>query len=264
MEPQPLPILLYHSVSDDAPAPFRPYAVSTDQFRRHLDAIKAGGYTTLSMEQVREHLTTNSPLPHKAVGLTIDDGFEDFYSNALQPLSDRGFDATLYVVSGLLGATSTWLHDLGAGSKPMLSVEQLREIHSAGIEIGSHTITHPELDVIARERARREIRDSKNQLQDLLGEEVRSFAYPHGHFTRSIRDMAVASGYHSAVGVRNMMSHPHDHLFSLARITILSDITDSQFAKILDGGGGYVPAPGRELLRTKASRQRRRLSRMLR
>lgn len=61
-----------------------------------------------------------------------------------------------------------------------------------------------------------------------------------------------------------MMSHSRDHLFSLARITIFSHTSDSQFARILRGEGGYGLAPGRELLRTKAARQRRRVRRMLR
>lgn len=257
-----LPILLYHSIADDVPRPLAPFTVSIDRFQDHLDLIERLGFTAVSVKELQQHCSLRRPLPAKPVGITFDDGFEDFYVNAWPALRTRGMSGTLYVVSGMLGGRSQWLYRLGAGGVPMLSPEQLLQIAADGVEVGSHSVTHPELDNIDPRRAWHEISDSKHQLEDLLQQPVESFAYPHGHHTKNVRDMAVAAGYTSAVGVRNMISHRDDHLFALARVTIMADTTSADLERILSGQA-YRRAPARELFRTKAARQVRRLRRLL-
>lgn len=257
-----LPILLYHSVSDDAPRAISPFTVSVELFHAHLDMIQRRGFTTVSVNDIQERFYLGQPLPPKSVCITFDDGFEDFYINAWEALSSREMNSTLYVVSGMLGGKSQWLQGMGAGTMPMLSTEQLKEIADAGVEVGSHSVTHPELDNVHPRRAWKEIHDSKHQLEDLLGREVRSFAYPHGHHTKGIRDLTIAAGYTSAVGVRNMISHRGDHLFGLARMTIMADTTAGDLEQILLGQEHRL-APARELFRTKGARQVRRLRRLL-
>jgi hypothetical protein len=65
-------------------------------------------------------------------------------------------------------------------SHPMMTEAQVRELHENGVEIGAHTVSHPVLTQVSPDLASREIRDSKRQLQDIIGAEVRSFAFPNG------------------------------------------------------------------------------------
>jgi peptidoglycan/xylan/chitin deacetylase (PgdA/CDA1 family) len=78
------------------------------------------------------------------VGLTFDDGYEDFLSSALPTLETLGFSATLFVVAGMLGEENTWEHRGGPGPRlRLLEADGVREVSERGMEIGSHTITHP-------------------------------------------------------------------------------------------------------------------------
>ena len=86
--------------------------------------------------------------------------------------------STLYVVSGCVGSTSRWLGTEGESQRSMLSWRQLRELDRAGVEIGAHSHSHPQLDTLPSTEAWSEILLSKCQIEDHLGHRVESFAYP--------------------------------------------------------------------------------------
>ena len=257
MNGQPIPILLYHSVSEHTSGDFAPYAISPSAFAEHLDLIVDRGHRTLTVTDLVDRLARGEALPERPVVITFDDGFADFAEVAWPELAARDLAATLYVTSGEIGGSSVWLSAEGAGDRPMLSWQQLRDLAAAGCEIGAHTLTHPPLDCISRPAAAQEISGCKLQLEDGLGRAVPSFAYPHGHHDRHVRDLVVAAGYESACAVKNAMSHTGDDRFALARLTVLGDLTTEQLADQLDGRGVRT-APRRERLRTTAWRTVRR------
>jgi len=119
-------------------------------------------------------------------------------------------------------------------------------------------MTHPQLDLVPLVRARQEILESKDVLEQLLGRPVTSFAYPHGHHTRAVRDLVSGAGYTSAAAVRNMLSHDRDDVFAIARLTVTDAVTESDIGRLLQGRGARR-APRHQLLRTRAGRQVRRL-----
>ena len=80
-----------------------------------------------------------------------------------------------------------------------MSVEQIREMAKSGFEIGSHTLTHPHLPDISVEQLTREIVDSKNRLEDILGGEVVSFSYPYGDYDDRVLAASIEAGYDYAV-----------------------------------------------------------------
>jgi peptidoglycan/xylan/chitin deacetylase (PgdA/CDA1 family) len=77
--------------------------------------------------------------------------------------------------------------------------DQLREMESAGIEIGSHTVTHPVLTRVTPDRLHRELEQSRRRLEDMLGHPVTSFCYPNGAYDRTVRDAVARTGYRLAV-----------------------------------------------------------------
>lgn len=252
-----LPILLYHSVQDHAPGSFGPWAVGRKLFEDHMDMLVEHGYTALSIEQLMKAKHEASLLGEKTVLVTFDDGFADFSSNAWPVMKARGIPTTLYVTAGVLDGRSSWLEPQGAGQQPMLSAADVRELADEGVQIGAHSMTHPQLDCIDRELARDEIIQSKVTLEQIVGRSIDSFAYPHGYHDRAVKKMVVEAGFTSAVAVRNALSHAHDDEFALARYTVMGDCSVAKLEDVLAGRGIGIAEPS-ERWRTSAWRQVRR------
>jgi peptidoglycan/xylan/chitin deacetylase (PgdA/CDA1 family) len=115
-----------------------------------------------------------------------------------------------------------------------------------GIEIGAHSHSHPELDALVPRVLEREVVRPKRLLEERLGYEVASFAYPHGYADARLRRGVQAAGYGSACSVRNLPSHPGDDHFFLARQTIMPTTDMEAFRHVLTAP--YRPA---SLLRTQ-------------
>ena len=155
---RPIPILLYHSISDTASERFRRWTVRPEQFAAQVAHLRARSYTPLTVAQLAAATARNpADLPPRPVVLTFDDGFADFYDRALPVLQEHRFTATLYVTTGFVGGTSRWLRSAGEGERPMLTWVQLRELRTSGIECGAHSHSHRPLDVLPRRVALDEI-----------------------------------------------------------------------------------------------------------
>ena len=252
-----VPVLLYHSVNDDPPGRFGPYAVSRHQFAAHLDELVALDVTTLTVGQLLAARAAGTDLPERTAVITFDDGFADFAAYAWPELAARGLATTLYVTTGTLDGTSDWLAPLGAGGQRMLSRQQIRELAAQGCEMGAHSVTHPELDCVPPAVARQEIEQSKTTLEQILGTAVTTFAYPHGYHDARVKELVVEAGYASAAAVKNALSPADDDVFALARVTVTADVDLDRFTDTLAGSGVPVGRAG-EKLRTKVWRQARR------
>lgn len=254
---QTLPILLYHSVTESPARGLEKFTVHPDQFASHLDYLLDDDRLVMSLGEIAAHLRSGTPLPEGATGMTFDDGLADFARHAWPQLKARGMPATLYAVAGYIGDRSRWLPG-EAGHLEMLGAEELSALADDGVEIGAHSMTHPQLDLVSPDRARREIVESKDVLEEMVGRPVTTFAYPHGHHTRAVKKIVVDAGYTSAAAVRNMLSHDHDDVFALARLTITDSARETDIGRLLQGHGARR-APGHQLLRTRVGRQVRRL-----
>lgn len=134
----------------------------------------------------------------------------------------------------------------------MLTWEQISEIDSCGIECGAHSATHPQLDTLAPPAAREEIVLSKLVLEQQLGRQVPTFAYPYGFYNSTVRQLVQQAGYSSACAIKHAMSAVTDDRFALARIIVDSDTDVKRFSRLAEGQGLPV-APKRERIRTKCS-----------
>lgn len=255
-----IPILMYHSVDTDCAPNYRRWMISPDRFRRQMAAISEWGYEALTMSALADSLTTKRPLPEKAVVITFDDGFHDFLDGALPILEEFGLAATLFVVAGHVGGRAPWLNTLGEGDREMLGWGDLAELPERGIEIGAHTLTHPQLDILSEEMAESEIRDSKKLLEDRLGFDVRSFAYPHGYAKRSTRAIVKDAGFSSACSVRHAISSTDENIYGLSRIIVTENYGDDELRANLQGKNLPV-APEINELAVQSWRLARRLQR---
>ncbi len=123
----------------------------------------------------------------RGVVLTFDDAWADNHANALGPLSRYRLPATLYAPSRLLGQPG------------YMTRAQLLEMAAAGVTIGAHSRTHPDLRACAPGELEGEVRGSKEDLEDLLGKPVTSFAYPTGLLDNRVVAAVGAAGFTSAV-----------------------------------------------------------------
>ncbi len=188
-----LRVLMYHSISDD---PADPIAVTPARFGEEMALLAARGYRGVSLREAVAALERGESVK-KLVGLTFDDGFRDFCSDALPVLQQYDFSATLFVVAGLVGQTSRW--SSFRKDRPLLGWDELRSVVRQGHEIGSHTLSHPDLCALLPELLQVEVRESKSTLEDRLQTPVTAFAYPGGTFGAREISAVNEAGYRAAV-----------------------------------------------------------------
>ena len=252
-----IPVLMYHSIARDVSPRFRPWAVPPETLEAHLRHLARAGFEPVTVSQLVAGLGDDGPaLPARPVVVTFDDGFEDFHSTALPILDRLGFAATVYVTTGLIGGTATWLHRLGEGRRPMMTWAQVNEVARSGVEVGAHSASHPRLDELPSSRAKAEIVDSLHALEDQVQSSVTSFAYPHGYHGPRIRRLVEEAGFTSAVAVRHALSSPADDVLALARIIVGPQTSVAELARLV--GGGLRRAPFPESAQTKVWRVVRR------
>jgi peptidoglycan/xylan/chitin deacetylase (PgdA/CDA1 family) len=240
-----IPILLYHSVSAESSPRFEPWTITPEDFADHMQILADEGYTALSVSDLAEIMTgTSVEIPERPVVITFDDGFADFYHTAQPVLAEHGFRSTIYLITKYLEGKSRWLDHEDSGDIPMLSWQQVSEIASQGVEIGAHSHTHPQLDTIPASQAAQEIRISKTIIEDHLGMQIGSFAYPHGYHNAEIRRLVQEAGFSSACGVKHAMSSLEDDRFSLSRIIVTHSVNPQGFRRLLDGDSLRVAPQG--------------------
>ena len=230
-----IPILMYHSISISGNAKFRQFTVSQERFVQQMAYLHAHAYTPMTVSQFIHARTQPALMPAKPIVLTFDDGFADFFTAALPILQRYHYVATLYVTTAFVDDTSRWLRHVGEAQRPMLTWEQLRAIQRAGIECGGHTHTHPQLDVLSRTVARKEITRCKQLLEDRLEQSVLSFAYPFGYYTALTAHLVQASGYQSACAVKHTMSSTATNPFALTRLQVSANMHMDDFEALLTG-----------------------------
>ncbi|MCX6133284.1 MAG: polysaccharide deacetylase family protein [Ignavibacteriales bacterium] len=195
--PKSIPVLMYHRVLEQAAESAHGIWVSAGQFASQLGSLKRRGFQTITFHDYDRFLRGEVKLPTKPVILTFDDGYEDNYRVAFPLLQQHGFSAVVYAVTDRERRTNFWDQDEPAGQ--LMSAAQMQELHRCGIEIGSHTVTHPRLPRVTTDQAHFEISKSKDTLEQILGSSVLSFAYPYGELSEVVKDCVGEAGYTYAV-----------------------------------------------------------------
>jgi peptidoglycan/xylan/chitin deacetylase (PgdA/CDA1 family) len=245
-----IPILLYHSISDDAEATDLPFTVSPAAFRDHVDMIASSGLTVLTVGQLVAAREAGKELNGSTVVITSDDGYADTRDVFAETLLEAGLRATVYISTATIADS--------VRGKQMISWSATRDLADLGFEIGSHGHHHLQLDTKRHQTVAAELRRSRAQLEDHLGHPSETFAYPHGYHTPRIVELVRASGFRSACAVKNALSHDDDELFALSRLTITRDASPDTVAAFLRGAAP-VATPRRHL-KTRAWRVARVVS----
>ena len=213
---------MYHRVGSPVSRGLAPYSIEQDAFHAHLDHLTDGGYRVVTVSRAASMLAGREPCPSRVVALSFDDASEDFLDAVVPALVGRGFEATVFVPTGFVGRKASWMAAEGGGDVSILGWSGLAEVIAAGMECGSHTVSHPQLDRLAGSDAVEECRRSKLDLQERLGVPVWAFAYPYGYWSSPSRDAVDAAGYTVACGVGERCASSSDHPLSLPRLSVLA------------------------------------------
>jgi peptidoglycan/xylan/chitin deacetylase (PgdA/CDA1 family) len=192
-----VPVLCFHQLrefrADDgayARSIITPPAVLTAQ----LQALRDGGYSTVTAHALVDHLQFGSPLPARPVLLTFDDGSVTHHSVALPALQQLGLVGTFFPMTVVL-------------DKPdWLSRDQVRDLHRAGMTIGCHTYDHPRLDRLPADQWETQLTAPAAELTEIVGSPVDLVAYPFGVRSPEVLDRVAAAGYRAAF----QLSDPQD------------------------------------------------------
>ena len=187
-------ILMYHAI-ETPPLwhKWRGLYVEPAKLRAQLDELRDTGARFVSLTEWNRRRSRE-----REIIVTFDDGFQNVFRDGLPILRELAVPAINYIVAGEIGGANSWDRDAGAQMRPLMSRDEILEWQRAGLEIGSHTLTHPRLSAIPPDQARREIFDSKKILEDLCGRPVPHFAYPYGDWNPAIRDLVAEAGYETA------------------------------------------------------------------
>jgi peptidoglycan/xylan/chitin deacetylase (PgdA/CDA1 family) len=224
-------ILYYHSISD---APIRS-SVSPAAFAEQMEHLRENGYRVLSLADVVRHIATRAAFPEKCVALTLDDGFKDNYQEAFPILQRAGFTATVFLTAAYIGTDRLpTLTRTDFVPRP-LGWNEVKEMHRHGIEVGSHTLTHPMLSRVSPDLARREIVESRRVIEEVLGAPVRFFCYPRGDFDGNVKRLVRDAGYLGACTTLPGVTDLSTDLYTLKRTYVSPQDTGREFAKKLAG-----------------------------
>jgi peptidoglycan/xylan/chitin deacetylase (PgdA/CDA1 family) len=204
------PVLLYHSVGESFDSPRH---VSAERFRVQMEWLVGEGYTIITARDLEAIELGSKPRPHRAIALTFDDGYRNFYEHAFPILTELGIPATIFIITSRSGED-----EATRVVTPIrhLIWPEILELERAGIDVESHSVTHPHLRGLARDVVYRETHDSKLALEARLGREVSVFAYPNGSEDKVAREVVEAAGYRTAFSVSSGL----DGAFDRQRISI--------------------------------------------
>ncbi len=214
---------MYHEVNDLLD---NSLYLSVEDFISHLDYFEEAGITPISMQQLYDHWVNEAPIPEKPIVLTFDDGYRSMYTTVYPLLKERGWSGTFFCITA-----TRW-------SDNFLTSEMIFEMAANGMEIGSHTKSHLELNTLTGDELWHELADSKDALATLTEKDINILCYPAGRYNAETRAKAEEAGYICAVTTNSGIAAQSQGLFALKRIRI-STGCDAAWLKSMIGSLHY-------------------------
>lgn len=166
-------------------------SIPAETFDQEMQALKDAGISVISMADFLAWKRGEKAIPTKSAVVTIDDGYESGYSVAWPILKKYGYPFTLFIYTKFVGS----------GGKS-ITWSQLEEMRDAGVDIESHTETHPDLrkkngksPAAYDAWLTQELKGSKDELEQRLGIKIVALAFPYGGNNEHIREIGKQAGY---------------------------------------------------------------------
>jgi peptidoglycan/xylan/chitin deacetylase (PgdA/CDA1 family) len=241
-----VPILMYHSVSDSLFGKSHPYYqinCSPPVFARQMRWLRQNGYRTMDLTQMWTAMETGQDVS-KTVVITFDDGYRDFYTDAFEAMRQCGFTATIFLATDRIQNTPVRIDGVD-----YLTWSEVAELHKAGIQFGSHTVSHPDLRSLNPEQIEYELGCSKETIEQKLGVAVESFSYPFAFpeedktFTQFLVGILENLGFENGVSTIIGRAGKHDNRYYLPRLPVNSWDDAALLRAKLEGGYDWLHWP---------------------
>ncbi|NOY58718.1 MAG: polysaccharide deacetylase family protein [Calditrichaeota bacterium] len=204
-------VLAYHMV--DTRFDWGITRVTPKQFRRQIEFALNRGFTFQTISEYLSYENDHS----KHIAITFDDGYKSIYDYAFKILKQFGIKATLFVIPGFVGQRNTWDVNIGWLKFDHLGWHDIKEMHDAGWEIGSHSMSHRDLTRLDNRELDYELDASKMLLERRLNSPVHVISYPFGNANRRVCEASAKHGYQAGVVMGKKITHVPEK-FAVPRI----------------------------------------------
>jgi peptidoglycan/xylan/chitin deacetylase (PgdA/CDA1 family)/glycosyltransferase involved in cell wall biosynthesis len=255
-----VPVLAYHAIEAvDDPA-VGPWCVPPEELVAHLEALVGQGWHFID-SRVFLAAMEGGPLPPRPVLLTFDDGYASFASAAAPVLRRLGVPATVFLVSGLLGADNRWDVVRGAARLPLMDAATIRQLLGDGVSFGVHSRSHPHLVELGPRALRTELEVARRDLELAGAGPLPMFAYPYGEHSALVRRRARAAGYQVAFALED--GARFTDAYAYPRVEVRRSMTPEEVGTLLERSGARTGRRGlareaRALARVVLAARRRR------
>ncbi|MBL4933411.1 polysaccharide deacetylase family protein [Clostridium paridis] len=216
--PKDIPVLCYHAFGDDKSDLF----VTAAKFKEQLEYLKNNGYFTLTIDEFSDYILNKKPVPEKSVLITIDDGYLNNYQIAYPILKELGMNATIFIITSGVGDNGYYM-----------TSAQLVEMSQNGIDIGSHTTNHQELDKLSYAEQLKIAKDSKADLEKIIGKPINTFCYPFGKYNQDTKKAAKDAGYSLSFNLGGGTADLNDNPENIDRVAVLGKYDMNKFVSLL-------------------------------
>lgn len=223
-------IVMYNGFGDGSAA-----WTPLDLFDSHIAHLRDNDYTVLPLSQVVGALRAGAELPDRAVAITLDSGHISIFRDAWPRLKAAGFPFTLFVATDAIDA----------GGANRMSWDQIRELASAGVAVGSHGAAYKHLADRDIDSFTTGIDRANRRFVDELGARPELFAYPYGEYDLARRDIVARRGFVAALGQQSGAVHGGADFHALPRFLLAGRFADlKRFGLVAD----TLPLPVTELV----------------
>ena len=236
-----VPVVMYHRVINKSENEgIHGTYIYENIFREHLKYLKDNNFSVITFEDLnnigwRNRFDKNK----KYIIITFDDGYVDNYELAFPILKEFNFKATIF----LMGESTYNEWDVkadGEKSFPLMSVEMIKEMQDYGIEFGAHTFNHPKLNKLSNDEIKYQIVDVKKPLEEKIGREIITFAYPYGILNDYAKKMVEEAGYTFGVATDSGSVCLSDDLYQIRRIAIFPNTNLFSFKRKVKGNYNFI------------------------
>lgn len=217
-----VPILLYHHFEKNDQN--SRYTVEPEIFSEQLNWLSENGYKTIMLTDLVSAVREGKALPEKPFIITIDDGNLDVYTNAFPLLKQYNYTATVFLIVDAIGDDN------------MLTLDMIQEMRADGWDFGSHSITHANL-VNGNADVGREVCQSKQLLESMLGTSVDFFAYPFGEAESRTMQKVYGCQYLAGMGLGTYNTINKYNLYYVPRREVQASYSMDKFRSLLTNTG---------------------------
>ena len=225
-------VIIYHRFGEEK---YRSTNIRLDQFEAHIRELSDPRYNVLPLPRIVDSLQNGKALPDRSLAITIDDAFLSVYTEAWPRLRAAGLPFTLFVATQAVDV-----------KRPgYMSWDQIRELHRAGVTIGSQTHTHLDMPVASAEKNRQELEVSNRRFLDNLGAVPDIIAYPFGQYSLAVRKVTMEAGFRAGFGQHSGILHSGSDMFYLPRFAMNEIFGDIERLRIV---ANALPLPVRDFV----------------